>query len=114
MLIYSKLSEVFWQFARQTAVFIYNAIPGAHPETQSLSPDERFYGRKTNINHLQVFGCQCYIKIMLKKKDHSAKSEQGLFVGYPLDQPLCYKVLLSGPPPVVKVSTHVTFVPIIQ
>jgi len=109
MLIFSKLPEVFWQFARQTAVYIYNAIPGAHPEIQPLSPDERFYGCKTNINHLQIFGSVCYIKIMVQKKDHSAKSEKGIFVGYPLDQPLCYKVFISGPPQMVKVSTHVIF-----
>ena len=46
MLLFANLSELFWQFARQTAVYIYNAIPGAHPEVQALSPDKRFYGRR--------------------------------------------------------------------
>ena len=110
MLFHAKLSEFYWQFARQTAVYIYNAIPGAHPEKQPLSPDERFYGRKTNIKHLQIFGTRCYVNIMNKKKDHQQKSIQGIFVGYSLDQPLCYKVFISDPPQRVIVSTHVTFV----
>ena len=110
MLIHAKLSEFYWQFARQTAVYIYNAIPGAHPEDQAMSPDERFYSRKTNVQHLQVFGTVCYVNIMNKQKNHQAKSQKGIFVGYPLDQPFCYKVLLTGPPPRVIVSTHVNFV----
>jgi len=44
-----------------------------------------------------------------KKKGHSEYSGR-IFVGYPLDQPLCYKVFLSGLPPEVKVSTHIAFV----
>ena len=110
MLIHAKLSEFYWQFARQTAVYIYNAIPGSHPEKQPLSPDERFYGRRTNIQHLKIFGTTCYVNIMNKKKDHYQRSIRGIFVGYSLDQPLCYKVFISGPPSRVVVSTHVTFV----
>jgi len=91
------------------AEYIYNAIPGSHHEIQPLSPDERFYGKKTNINHLQIFGSICFIKIMVKAKDHTPKAEEGIFVGYSAEQPLCYKVFLSGPPPRVKLSTHVTF-----
>ena len=113
MLLHARLSESYWQFARQTAVYIYNAIPGAHPETQPLSPDERFYGVPTSINHLQIFGSTCYVKIMKKFKDHQPKAERGIFVGYPIDQPACYKVFMSGPPHKVVVSTHVQFVDIL-
>ena len=109
MLIHAKLSEIYWQFARQTAVYIYNAIPGSHPEKQPLSPDEIFYGRRTNIQHSKIFGTTCYVNIMNKKKDHHQRSIRSLFIGYSLDQPLCYKVFISGPPPTV-VSTHVTFI----
>ena len=35
---------------------------------------------------------------------------KGIFVGYPLDQPLCYKVSICGPPHQLKISTHVNFV----
>ena len=110
MLIHAKLSEFYWQFARQTAVYIYNAIPGSHPERDPLSPDEKFYGRRTSIKHLKIFGSTCYVNIMNKKKDHQQRSIQGIFVGYSFDQPLCYKVFISGPPARVVVSTHVTFV----
>ena len=47
---------------------------------------------------------------MKKKKNHEAKSLKGIFVGYALNQPLCYNVLLSGPPIHIEVSTHVTFI----
>ena len=46
---------------------------------------------------------------MIQRKDHSERSQKGIFAGYPLDQPLCYKVFLSGPPPSIKVSTHIAF-----
>ena len=114
MLIYSKLSEFFWQYARQTAVFIYNAIPGSHPEVQNLSPDERFYGRKTSVTHLQIFGSVCFVTIMNKTKDHQPKSIKGIFVGYPSQQPLCYKVFISGPPSYIIISTHVRFINILS
>ena len=36
--------------------------------------------------------------LMAHKTDHSPKSQKEIFVGYPLDQPLCYKVLIRGSP----------------
>jgi len=49
---------------------------------------------------------------MNKSKDHQPKSEKSIFVGYAIDQPLCYKVFISGPPSSVKISTHVRFLDI--
>ena len=114
MLIYSKQSVFLWQYARQTAVFIYNAKTGSHPEVQNLSPDERFYSRKTSVTHLQIFGSACFVTITNKLKDHQSNSIEGIFIGYPSQQPSCYKVFISGPPLYKIISTHVRFINILS
>jgi len=47
---------------------------------------ELFNGRKSNINHLRVFGCSCFIlnngKENLGKFDE--KADHGIFIGYSL------------------------------
>ena len=60
---------------------IYDAIPGSHPQKHQLSPDERFCGRKTSIQHLQIFATKCYVNVMNKKKGHQLRSRRGILVG---------------------------------
>ena len=66
------------------------------------------FGRKPHIRHFKVFGVYAYVHIPVKNKDHSAKAQQGIFVGYVDETIGGYKVFLPKTNEFV-VSKHVTF-----
>ena len=51
------------------------------------TPYKLLNGRKTNVSHLKVFGCKCYILNNVKESlgKFDAKSDKGIFLGYSLN-----------------------------
>ena len=108
LLLTANLPEHYWEEARRTAGYIRNRITGAHPSIDPQSPFEKFFGIKPHIRHFKVFGVWAFPKIPVKPKDHTARSQQGVFVGYDDTAMGGYKVYLPETNEFV-VSTHVTF-----
>ena len=108
ILLTANLPENYWEEARSTAGYIRNRITGGKPYTDPTSPYEKFFGRKPHIRHFKVFGVYAYVHIPVKNKDHSAKAQQGIFVGYVDETIGGYKVFLPKTNEFV-VSKHVTF-----
>ena len=108
MLLTANLPEPYWEEARRTAGHIRNRITGGHPSIDAVSPFEKFFGIKPHIRYFKVFGVWAFPKIPVKDKDHSAKSQQGVFVGYDDVAMGGYKIYLPETDEFV-VSTHVTF-----
>ena len=82
MMITANLSEPYWEEARRTAGYLRNRITGGHPSTDPLSPYEKCFGTKPHLNHVKVFGVWAFAKIPVKVKDHTARSQKGIFMGY--------------------------------
>ncbi|KAK0584275.1 hypothetical protein LWI29_010398 [Acer saccharum] len=77
MLSYSTLTNSFWGYALQTAIYILNDLPSKSiPQTSH----ELWTGR--SLQHLRIFGCPAHV---LKGKTEKMKSssEICIFVGHP-------------------------------
>ena len=46
------------------------------------TPFELWYGYKTNVSYLKVFGNKCYILKESRKGKFDVKSDEGIFLGY--------------------------------
>jgi len=81
ILFWTKLSDNFWDFAIQYSNYIYNKIP--HSGIGNKIPDEVFYNKKANINHIKVFGCVTYYKnFEQNKQKFQPNSNKGIFLGF--------------------------------
>ncbi|GBP95218.1 Retrovirus-related Pol polyprotein from transposon TNT 1-94 [Eumeta japonica] len=61
MLINSDLQKSYWAEAVSTAAYITNRCP-----TRALSyatPEEMWSGKKPDVSHLKIFGCEAMVKI---------------------------------------------------
>ncbi|KAG6512700.1 hypothetical protein ZIOFF_030829 [Zingiber officinale] len=76
-----KLSNEFWEEAVSCAYYLINRSP-----TKSLkdcTPHETWYGRKSDIRHLKVFGSVAYSLIpQANRNKFDDKSEKCIFIGY--------------------------------
>jgi len=82
MLIASGLHRHFWAEALNTSCYIINRYM-IRP-TLNKTPYELFKGRKPNIMHLRVFGCECYVQNNGKDalgKFHP-RTDEAIFLGY--------------------------------
>jgi hypothetical protein len=70
-----------WAEDLLTANYTRNRTPvSAHGKT----PTEVFFGKKSNVGHMRVFGAQAYVHVPKEKRHKLAPvSEKGVFVGYP-------------------------------
>jgi hypothetical protein len=81
MLIYFKLTDIFWTHAVKTMVHIKNT--GMLINNTNKNPHEIWKRRPSNVNHLRVFGRKCYIKTedgRMGKFD--SRVDKGVLVGY--------------------------------
>ena len=93
MLLTADLSESYWEEARKTACYLYNRSPGAHSESNPVSPYEQYYGIRPHLSHLRVFGSRCYpTRLTGLKGNHEAKAWEGIFVGYQEQQLVGWKI----------------------
>jgi len=82
MLIASGLARNFWAEALNISCYIINRCT-IRP-ILNKTPYELFKGRKPNIMHLRIFGCECFVhnngKDVLGKFD--PRSDEAIFLGY--------------------------------
>ena len=78
----SGLPASFWGDAVLTVQYIRNRVPtSALPDNKT--PYEVFFGKKLDLSHLRVWGCQCFVALPkeLRAKGGPRRFE-GIFVGY--------------------------------
>jgi len=82
MLSESSLPKYFWADVVSTSCYVMNRVL-IRPILKK-TPNELFNGRKSNISHLRVFGCSCFVlnngKENMGKFDE--KADNGIFIGY--------------------------------
>lgn len=81
MIFDAELEKEYWAEAIATAAYVINRSP-----TQSLgkkTPYEMWTGRKPNISHMRIFGCEAMVHVPKEKRQKwDPKSRQMLFLGY--------------------------------
>ena len=67
---HAGLSNGFWIYAVKAKLHTYNVTQIKRADYKT--PTELWSGKKPNISHLRVFGCQAWVHI-LKKRRHKLK-----------------------------------------
>jgi hypothetical protein len=81
MMLGAQLDQEFWVEAVATAVYLKNRSP--HKVLREKTPYEMLNGRKPDLKHLKVFGCDAFILLPETQRSKlDAKSVKGIFVGY--------------------------------
>src|SRR5690606_10960138 len=80
----SGLGKEFWAEAAATSTYLKKGLP--HSALKDQTPYEALTGNKPSIQHLQPFGCECYIHIPKEKRKPGSKlsprAHKGIFLGY--------------------------------
>jgi hypothetical protein len=81
-LYHAKLPLYLWAEAVAAVVYCRNRSPTS--SLKGVTPFEKFFTVKPNVEHLRVFGCAAYVHVpdQLRRK-LDPKSKKGVFVGYP-------------------------------
>ena len=70
----------FWAEAISAACYISNRLP---TKATGVTPYEKWYGEKPNVNHLRIWGCMGYVlKTGPEKEKLTSKVKKMRFVGY--------------------------------
>ena len=78
MMATAGVPKQFSPFALSTAIYLKNrSIHSAHGKT----PFEMFHGRKPDLSHLHVFGCQPFVLNEVRKKLDN-KAREAILLGY--------------------------------
>ena len=81
-----------WANACNIAVYVQNRC--RHRILGMSTPEEAFFGKKSDTSHLRIFGSPIYIHVMKDaRKKLELTAEVGIFVGY-TDTPHKYHVYL--------------------
>lgn len=81
MLLNAKLQKQYWAEAVTTAAYITNRCPTR--VLDYLTPEEKWSGKRPDISHLKVFGCEAMVHIPKEKaKKWDPKAIKMIFVGY--------------------------------
>ena len=81
MLLDAKLSKKFWGEAVFTAVYLKNRSPSR--SLKGLTPYEAWFGKKPQVNHLRVFGCNAYAHVPKDERSKfDSKARKCILVGY--------------------------------
>ena len=78
MMSLTNLPLSFWGYALETAAFTLNRAPSKSVET---TPYEPWFGKKSKLSFLKVWGCDAYVKKLQPKLE--PKSDKCVFIGYP-------------------------------
>jgi len=77
----SGVPKELWAEACNTAAYIKNR--SSHAALKGLTPEERWSGRKPNLNHLRVFGCRAFVFVpKVNRKRWDATSTELVMIGY--------------------------------
>lgn len=85
MMIASGMNHKFWNEAILTANYLKNRSPTSAfgEQFKSKTPAEIWFGRKPDLAHLRIFGCECYNHIPSNKRTKlDAKSSKCIMLGY--------------------------------
>jgi len=84
MLHSAKLSYSFWAEAVHTATYLRNRCI-THAIDDGITPYELWSGKKPDISHLRIFGCDAFA--LNHQHDHkfASKATKCIFIGYSLD-----------------------------
>ena len=66
MLFDAKLSHSYWAEAVSTAVYLRKRCPTK--AVDGVTPYEAWYGEKSTVEHLRVFGCDLYAHVPKDKR----------------------------------------------
>ncbi|GAB1600790.1 hypothetical protein Ahia01_000357100 [Argonauta hians] len=81
MLSDSKLPKKFWAEALSTASYIRNRSPTNAVE--GMTPYEVLKGRKPNVKHLRIFGCDAFVHVPKDERfKMDSKAKKSIFLGY--------------------------------
>jgi transposase InsO family protein len=73
------LGEELWAEAMVTANYTCNRLPS---RVHGKTPWEKFFGEKSDVSHMRVFGAHAYMHIPKEnRKKMQSVSERGVFVG---------------------------------
>jgi len=81
MLLTSGLPAPFWGEAVHTAVKVRNRLPTSSLEND-ISPHQAWFGVPPKLDHLRVFGCVAFAKIIHPITKVASRSEKCCFLGY--------------------------------
>ncbi|KAM1040746.1 hypothetical protein ACFX2C_030004 [Malus domestica] len=78
-MVHSMMSSInllvtFWGYALYTVAYLLNKVPS---KSVSQTPYEIWHRRKPSFNHINIWGCEAYVKKL------EARSVRCYFVGYP-------------------------------
>ena len=77
----SGVPKELWAEACNTAAYIKNR--SSHAALKGLTPEERWSGRKPNLNHLRVFGSRAFVFVpKVNRKRWDATSTELVMIGY--------------------------------
>jgi hypothetical protein len=79
MMSLTDLPLSFWGYALETAAFTLNRAPSKSVETTLY---ELWFGKKSKLSFLKVWGCDTYVK-RLQPDKLEPKAEKCVFIGYP-------------------------------
>ena len=81
MLAAKELPKKLWAEATSTASYVLNRT--AKSSVEGKTPYELWYGHKGAIDHLRIFGTECFVHIpKVKRRKWDAKSFKGVMIGY--------------------------------
>ncbi|KAJ2945209.1 hypothetical protein O0L34_g9278 [Tuta absoluta] len=108
MLHDAKLPKAYWGEAVNTAIHLKNLSP-----TQALKnkiPDELWYGKRLDVSHLRVFGCEAHSFIPKEKRSKlDSKTQSCIFVGYSTETK-GYRLIDPRNPRAIILSRDVVFI----
>lgn len=106
MLLNAGLPKLYWADAIHTAAYIINRSP-----TRSLAfktPMEMWSGRKPNVDHMRIFGCEAMVHLPKeKRRKWDPKAHKMIFLGY-CDHTKGYRFILPNSRKVIR-SRDATF-----
>lgn len=106
MIIKAGIPKNLWCYAVETANYLRNRVI---TRSTGMSPYERLFGQKPNLNHIRTFGCNVYAKLLDKdRKKLDPKGMKCRFLGYDLSHPGTY-IVMTLPKRSIKRSRDVIF-----
>ncbi|UYV76882.1 K02A2.6-like, partial [Cordylochernes scorpioides] len=79
LLLDSKLNKEMWGEATRVAAYLINRSPS---NTVQTTPAQMWFGRKSNLSNVKLFGSEVYVKKLGNLKKLDSKSEKYLLIGY--------------------------------
>lgn len=80
LLLLAQLAPVFWQDAVALSVYTINRLLSS--TNKEKTPYEMGYGRKPNLTHARIFGCDASARILNPNGQWTTRTREGIFIGH--------------------------------